>query len=364
VGLTITHVRLKDFRSYETLSLDPDPSFTILVGPNAVGKTNVIEAIQVLTTGQSFRKPAWADVVRWGADGATAELTAEGEGRSTSLAVEVSREGRRTFRVNGKAKRGASSVVGILPSVVFAPDDLRLVKDSAERRRSALDFLGDQLSKAYLAARLDFERALRQRNAVLKTQDGASADLEAWTHILAEKGAPLTEHRRRLFARIEAAMSETYGLIAGREGLSATYVPSWEREGFSADEGESARDVMDRALRGKQATEIARGVSLIGPHRDEVVFFLDGKDARAFASQGQQRTIALAWKLAEVRVAAEVSGQQPVLLLDDVMSELDSSRRDALAALVGNTTQTIVTTTNLGYFGKEMIRNAKVVELA
>jgi DNA replication and repair protein RecF len=360
VALLITRLELTDFRSYQRFHLNPDGELTILVGPNAAGKTNVIEAIELLTAAESFRRPSWSEVISWGADEARLALRAEGDGRVLDVVMHATSSGKRTYLVNGKTRRRVSEVAGIIPCVVFTPDDLRLVKDSAERRRVAVDGVGDQLSPAYRTARVGFERILKHRNSLLREERRDEAMLELWTNQLVDSGVAFSGHRKRLFERLSAKMSDVYRTLSGGEGLVATYQPSWLAVAVGE---EDPTEGMRQALNKKNKEERGRGTSLVGPHRDEIVFEVDGRDARSFASQGQQRTIALAWKLAEVGVMTEIGGQPPVLLLDDVMSELDESRRHALAAFVGEAAQTFLTTTNLGYFEKELVGRALVVEL-
>lgn len=364
MGLVVTDIHLKGFRSYSEFHIEPSEKLTILVGANAAGKTNIVEAVQLLSTTQSFRRPAWSELVQRGSSEARISLVAEGDSRVVEIEMTVVATGRRAFKLNGKRKQGAAGILGILPSVVFTPDDLRLVKDSAERRRSAVDEVGDQLSVTYMKVRQDYERTLRQRNALLKDPEVPDADLAVWDEALISRGIRLSEHRKNLFERICRVMKTAYHTISPNEELTASYVTSWEREGFSAGERAIIRHVVEEAMSAKRAAEKSRGASLIGPHRDEMVFYLDGWNARTYASQGQQRSIALAWKLAEVEVMTEISGQRPLLLLDDVMSELDVNRRIALSELVGQGTQTIITTTNLGYFEPEILSQAKVVSLS
>ncbi len=340
----------------------PDERLTILVGPNAAGKTNIIEALQLVTAGDSFRRPQWLELVRWGAAEAGVSLRAEGEGRVLETVLSVGQGGRRVYRVNGKLRRRVSEVAGIIPCVVFTPDDLRMVKDSADRRRGAIDSVGDQLSPTYLTVRMEYERIVRQRNALLKEDNPDTGVLSALTERLVAEGAGFMGHRHRLFDRVSAKMSEVYATLARDEDLTASYVPSWRRGDWDFSETDPGR-CMKIALDRAEAEEKARGLTLVGPHRDEVVFAVNGREARAFASQGQLRTIALAWKLAEVAVITEIAGQAPVLLLDDVMSELDETRRHALASFVGEAAQTVVTTTNLGYFDSELVSRAKVVAI-
>lgn len=360
MALLITHIEFADFRSYGRFELDPNGRLTILVGPNATGKTNIIEGIQLLTAAESFRRPSWGEVVRWGADEAKLELKAQGEGRLLDIEMYANASGKRSYRVNGKTRRRVSEVAGIVPCVVFTPDDLRIVKDAAERRRAAVDGVGDQLSPTYRAARVEFEKILRQRNSLLRDEARDEEMLAVWTSRLIESGAAFSGHRKRLFERISAKMSDVYRTLSGGESLTATYHPSW---GSQPDGLDDPQDAMKRALESKKREEMGRGVTLAGPHRDEISFSVDGRDARSFASQGQQRTIALAWKLAEVGVMAEIGGQPPVLLLDDVMSELDEARRHSLTRFVGEAAQTFVTTTNIGYFDKELVDRALVVDL-
>jgi DNA replication and repair protein RecF len=176
-----------------------------------------------------------------------------------------------------------------------------------------------------------------------------------------DSGVAYSERRRRLFERMSAKMSDIYRTLSDNEELIAEYVPSWHA---ASSEGASGREAMEEELKLKRVEEERRGVTLVGPHRDEIFFSVNGRDARSFASQGQQRTIALSWKLAEVQVMEEVGGQPPVLLLDDVMSELDEARRCALATFVGGIAQTFMTTTNLGYFDPDLVQRAKTVKLA
>lgn len=287
-------------------------------------------------------------------------LHAEEDQRRHDAEVDISSSGRRTFRLNGKTKR-ASSVRGLIPCVVFTPEDLRLVKDSAERRRAAIDDVGVQLSATYGRLKSEYEKVVRQRNALLKSEGLSEELLAPWDERLVTLGSKMSVHRAGLFAKIEEKAASIYEELAN-EQMQSRYVPSWERDGIALSDAIPA-EAMERHLELKHREEVDRGITLVGPHRDEIVFTIKGRNARLFGSQGQQRTVALAWKLAEVVVVNEVSGSRPVLLLDDVMSELDEKRRHALAALVGESAQTVMTTTNLDYFEKGMLKAAKVVEL-
>lgn len=363
--MRITRLELRDVRNYTHWSMNPDSALTILAGPNAIGKTNIIEAIQLVATGMSFRNPRWDDLIRWGAPSAQIAMDAEGDGSHADVQLRVDAGGSRAWSVGGVRKRRVTDACRFVPVIAFTPDDLALVKGPAEQRRSALDTLGEQLSATYGALRRDYTRVVRQRNALLR-DNAPTATLEPWDEQLIRLGGRLHVHRRRLARQILQAAAPIYTHLAIRETLD---VQMCDRCGLS--EGDLTADIettgVESALRieltQRRADERARGTSLVGPHRDDVVFLLDGKDARSFASQGQQRTIALAWKWAEVVVVESILKKKPVLLLDDVMSELDESRRGALTDLVQRDVQTFVTTTTTGYFDPALLKAARVITL-
>jgi DNA replication and repair protein RecF len=363
----IRRLELRGFRNYERFEVSPGRELTVFVGPNAAGKTNVIEAIQLVTAARSFRRPKWEELVRWESEAARVTMTADEITGPLEVSLEVTAEGKRTYRVNGQAKRRISDVAGRLPSVTFTPDDLELAKGPSERRRAAIDELGEQLSAAYAAVRRDYLRVVRHRNALLRDPASSSAELAPWDDQLVAIGTRLLVHRNGLYRRIEGHVTRLYGELAEGERLKIEYHDKigltphvWE----GAPDATELADVFGGALRERAAEERARQVTLVGPHRDDIVFSIEGRDARTYASQGQLRTIALAWKLAEVQVVEEVARREPVLLLDDVMSELDERRRAALTDVVRRDVQTFVTTTNLGYFQPELLDAATIVELA
>lgn len=361
----ITSLELRDYRNYARWTLEPERALTVLVGPNASGKTNVIEAIQTVATGTSFRSPQWGEVVRWGTTEARVAMSAKG-GRThadTELTVEAS--GARIWRVNGCRKRRAADATRLIPVVAFTPDDLLLVKGPADQRRGSLDQLGEQLSVTYGVLRRDYARVVRQRNALLKDGGDPSA-VSVWDEQLVRLGARLHVHRRRLARRVLQCAAPVYTHLAGGETLDIRFCDRCgiQNSDLAADVAcEHAEDALRAELAKRRDDELSRRVTLAGPHRDDITFLVGGKDARLFASQGQQRTIALAWKWAEVEVIQDVVRRRPILLLDDVMSELDEARRHALTDLVQRDVQTFITTTNTGYFDGALLRAACVVDI-
>ncbi len=363
--MIITEVRLEAFRNHLRFELSPAPFLTALIGPNASGKTNVIEAVRFVCSGGSMRRARPDDMIMWGAGEASVSMTAGPAERPTEINVRLSREAPTRWTRNGVMKRRAADATHGIPTVVFTPDDLSLIKGAAEQRRATIDALGEQLSATYGALRRDHGRVIRQRNALLKDECDPMA-LAALDEQAAALGARLFKHRRGLARRLLEAAAPAY------EGLS-----SGETLGLRHDDrcGVGLRDLgedvdvetvgerLNQEIHRRRAEELSRGQSLVGPQRDDFLPTIDGQDARAFASQGQQRSIALAWKLAEVSVIRDVLRTPPVLLLDDVMSELDGSRREALTGLVAGNIQTIVSTTDLTHLSTDLAHEAVVVQL-
>lgn len=352
------------YRSFDEYRLSLDEGVTVLVGHNAAGKTNLMEALQLLTSGASFRHPAARELVREGAESCELSLRLEGDGRVLDMGLAV-REGKRSFSRNGK-RCPAAGVRGVLPSVLFCPDHLDMVKRSASVRRDALDDFGVQLNACYADLVSTYGRTVGQRNALLKEAWCTRDMLGAWNESLASTGAALLVHRLSLLDRVRDRLCEAYARIAGGERADVRYASSIGDvpEGASrSEQREAAKAAFLAALDERADEELRRGLTLVGPHRDEIEFSIDGRPARAFASQGQQRTLVLAWKVAEVAVARDILGTAPLLLLDDVMSELDAGRRAAFLTLIGDDIQTVITTTNLGYFSGDVLGRAKVVEI-
>lgn len=361
-----------EYRSFPSFELDLARGVTVLVGHNAVGKTNLVEALQLLTSGRSFRKPSPRELARAGGSRCSMKLTLEGEGRVIDMGCVVE-DGKRSFMRNGKRCR-AAGVRGVVPSVLFCPDDLDLVKRGARLRREALDGFGIQLNESYAQLASAYERTVEQRNSLLKEPFCTRDLLDAWNDSIASTGAALTVHRLALLSRIRGHLIDVYAGLSGGEASDVSYAPSWGASDATvlpaaadassrADRIEAVRSRIASALEERAGEELRRGITLVGPHRDEIAFTIDGRDARTFASQGQQRSLVLAWKIAEVEVTREILGRPPLLLLDDVMSELDETRRQAFLGLVGGGVQTVITTTNLGYFDDSALDRAKVVKI-
>ena len=344
--MRVTHVSLADFRCYEAVELDLPAGITVVRGDNGQGKTSLLEAVAWAALGRSFRGVADAALVRDGATQAIVRVQIEDQtARRRRVEAELNVVGRNRVLLDGNALTRTRDLLGALRVTVFAPDDLELVKGGPSNRRTYLDDLLVELGPRYVAARADYDRVLRHRNALLKGgihNDESRATLEVFDEQLISAGAEIVRGRLRLGSRLSPLVTEAYCALAGDQAsVDERYSAEWV-DGRSPDP-DAVPDAMRSALEVHHRRELDRGVTLVGPHRDEWHLTVDGLDARTHASQGEQRTLSLALRLAGHRVVADVTGEDPVLLLYDVFSELDDHRAAALVERLP-ATQTLLTT--------------------
>ena len=340
MGLRVQTLGMRDWRNFEDGDIDFSDGVTILVGPNAVGKTNSVEALQLLTAGASFRRPKPQQLIREGAETARITANLRGDGRVVDQACDVTPR-KRTFSHNGKVCRSAD-MPRTLMSVLFNPDDLAIVKQGASQRRDEIDAFGRQAAASYGNLLAAYQRTVEQRNRLLKEPYPDLSLLDAWDASLAVGGAALLAARTKLFCRLADKMRPIYAAIADGEELGVEYRSALgEVVGVGRDE---LAVRLAAAIAAGREEDLRRQQTCVGPHRDDLVFFVRGREARTYGSQGQQRSVVLAWKMAEVEVASDVLGDKPLLLLD------------------GGGIQTVITTTNLGYFNKDLLAAAKVVD--
>jgi len=353
--MLLTRLQLRQFRNLDAVDWQPHARTNLLLGANAQGKTNAVEGIYLLATTKSLRGASDPEMIAHGQNQSrlAATLRREGSGSLRELELELRREGKRGLKLNGKAVRKSSQLFGQLIVVLFTPADLGLVQAGPAARRTWLDLLLSQAHPAYLEHAQAFHQALKQRNAALRSLAeegrGSRALVEAFDEGLAAAGAELLGARLRAVRSLEPLAAKAQAQVAGRgEALGLSLRSSM----LSLNPGEALPSVEDlrrlylRRLAETAREESARGLTVAGPHRDDLELSLDGKLARAFASQGQQRTTALALKLAEVEYLRQALGEHPVLLLDDVLSELDGRRQAALLALLDERVQTFLTSTH------------------
>lgn len=323
--MIVTSLELVDFRNYTSAHFALEPGTTAVVGRNGQGKTNLAESLAYLATLDSFRGAPSDAMIRVGADAAIIRAVVRQEdGRELTVEAEISRAGRNRVLVNKQRLGRTRELLGVVRVTVFSPDDLALVKDGPGERRRFCDDTLVALAVKYDAMRLELDRVVKQRNTLLKQAGGRLDDagevtLDVWDQRFAELGDQFGHARAVLVARLDPMVLEAYEQLAGTPTpIELRYEPPWRRRGLATALAEARRD------------DVRRGVSTVGPHRDDVELTINGMPARTHASQGEQRTLALALRLAAHRLVAERTGSAPVLVLDDVLSELDAGRAAAL----------------------------------
>jgi DNA replication and repair protein RecF len=348
---------LENFRNYPALDLAFDRRKVILLGDNAQGKTNLLEAIALLATGVSPFATREQEAIRWEAESAILRSVVERELGPVGIDLLFKANGRRAIRVNGLYQKRLGDLLGQVKVVLFAASDLPLVKGAPAERRRYLDGILMQLTPTYFTILSHYQRVLTQRNNVLRQiQEGASAEqLAIWDEQLAHYGAQVMTRRAELIERLRPRAAGWHGAIAGAgETLTMGLIPS-----IPIDD-QDPETALREALTTGRSRDLARGQTMVGPHRDDLELAIDGHAARSYASQGQQRTIVLALKLAELETFRQEAGEPPLLLLDDVLAELDIRRQNALLAAIGPDVQTFVTSTHLSDFTAAWIEEASV----
>jgi len=355
----VSHLSLVDYRSWPALELALEPGSTALVGANGQGKTNLVEAIGYAATLASHRVAADAPLVRSGAERAVVRTRVERDGRSTLVELEVNPGRANRARINRAPVPRAREVLGVLRSVLFAPEDLALVRGDPSERRRFLDDLLVASAPRYAGVRADYDRVLKQRNALIKTAflsrrsgGGDLRTLDVWDAHLARSGADLLGARLALVEALRPRVAGAYRAVAvggdGARGATALTYRSSLGDALPVVDGAPSRDrgALATALLSElarvRAQEVERGVSLVGPHRDELVLELAGLPVKGYASHGESWSFALALRLASYELL-RADGGEPVLVLDDVFAELDEGRRTRLAELVGGAEQVLVT---------------------
>lgn len=344
--MRITSIQLQGFRNYEDADIRPCEGITVFTGNNAQGKTNILEAVYLSCTGRSHRTVHDKEMIKTGHDFARVKVEARRNDGMHDVEIALSQLGRRKIKVAGNAVSKSGEMLGHITGVLFAPEDLRMVKDGPAERRRFVDMELSQLRPKYYYALQRYARALKQRGALLKE---ASVDSKAISMIdmfdeqLAESGALIMDMRRDFVKKLSVKAGEIHSHVSGGlEKLSVEYCPSVQSE----ETGEKLQNAILETLKRARVIDLKRMITMIGPHRDDVRMNLNGMDARAYGSQGQVRTCALSMKLSELKIMTEESGESPVLMLDDVMSELDPGRRRMLLNMLSGV-QTFVTCTDI-----------------
>ncbi len=357
----LSSLSIRNLRSYAELDLDLGPGPQLLWGPNAAGKTTLIEAIELLALGRSHRTSSDLELVRWGAGAMRLEAVVLESGLEPAAGVRMELAlapgSRKKIQVNGVPRRPAA-LGEHLRIVLFAPEDMLLVVGAPALRRAALDQLAAPHDHTYAANLSTYARALAQRNSLLRQirEEGADrGQLRYWEQPFLDSGAAIVASRLRLLAMLAGPLAAAHREIAPEEeALSLEYSTN-----SPTGPGETPRDTLARRLAETAEKEIWNGTTLVGPHRDDLIFQLGGRDLSAFGSRGQQRSAILALKLAELDLLTRVDQRPPLLLLDDVFSELDPLRRGHLVRRIADLPQAIVTTTAPDDLDPDLRRRAR-----
>ncbi|MBW4621537.1 MAG: DNA replication/repair protein RecF [Cyanosarcina radialis HA8281-LM2] len=363
-------IHLRQFRNYREQQIDFSAPKTILVGNNAQGKSNLLEAVELLATLKSHRATRDRDLVLAGESAGQIAATLERAYGTTDLTLTLRSQGRRTVALNGETLRRQIDFLGVLNAVEFSSLDLELVRGAPERRRAWLDSLLIQVEPIYAHILQQYNQVLRQRNALLKaaknqnveTYHGTSPEesqLALWDAQLATTGTRVTRRRARILQRLAPLAQAWHASISGQtEALEVKYAPNVS---LDRDDTEKVQQAFLEKIQQRRVPEQHHGTTLVGPHRDEVELTIDRTPAKAYGSQGQQRTLVLALKLAELKLIEEVVGEPPLLLLDDVLAELDPWRQNQLLDAIQDRFQTLITTTHLGAFEPEWLKSSQIL---
>jgi len=345
----LERVLCRNFRNFNELILDLNPNLNIFLGANGQGKTNFLESIYLMATANSHRSSISSEMINWKEDKALVQLLLKRREGKIKLAMRLEKGGR-VVEINDNPLDKVKELLGYLNAVLFSPEDLKLVKEGPSHRRDFIDLEISQVSRYYNHLLSKYDHILKQRNNLLKSiRDGKSTDREmlaVWDEQLAVVGSKIILKRIEVIDKLKilARLSQRK-ITEGRENLELEYDISLNN--FSKKMGEAElRELFIDELINKRDQEISRGYTVVGPHRDDLILKVNDMDLRKYGSQGQQRTAALSLKLAELEFMKSETGEYPVLLLDDVFSELDGLRRKALINIIADKIQTIITATD------------------
>ncbi|TET15161.1 MAG: DNA replication/repair protein RecF [Actinobacteria bacterium] len=368
-------LELKNYRNYSYVNLNFDKNTILILGNNGNGKTNLLESIYYLSTGRSHRTYSQDEIIKWGSDYSIIKALIGSEknnGIDHLIEIELRKENNIKIRVDKIYQRKKSDFISMLPSVIFSPDDLKIVKSGPSDRRNFLDSILEKLDWKYYRQRLQYQKILVQRSSLIKSISGragaaSNSTLEVWNDNIVRYGTDIIEKRYRLLAEFrDEFRSYVNSFFKGVE-VDLFYVFSWDR-GDNLDEytdyfnaksykkenfiENNLKDIFYRKLIESLQKDLLYKTTTVGPHRDDFIILLNGKNIRSFGSQGQQRVASISLKLCELDILRKRIKKDPILLLDDVFSELDIERRKLLVKAVSDRFQTFVTTTNISYLDK------------
>lgn len=363
--MKLTQLNLQSFRNYQEMSLEFTEGVQIFIGENAQGKTNLMESIYALAMTKSHRTSNDKELIGWDSEQTIIKGVVEKRTNTVPLEVQISKKGK-VARVNHLEQRRLSSYLGQLNVILFAPENLNLVKGAPSNRRKFIDMELGQMNPVYLYELVEYQKVIKQRNAYLKQLSlSKSTDyiyLEVLTEQVSKLAASILRYRLDFVDKLEQLAIPIHQEISHQtEQFSLKY-----RSSFPIEESMSKEELYQELLvhyEKNQKREIEHRTTLIGPHRDDVIFYINGKEVQTYGSQGQQRSTVLSLKLAEIELMKEMIGEYPILLLDDVLSELDDERQTHLIKAIENKVQTFLTTTSIDGIKQQFINPPKIFEI-
>ena len=352
--MKIKQLKLKNYRNYDLLELDFDPSTNILYGDNAQGKTNILESIYMCGTTKSHRGTKDRDMIRFGQEEAHIEAVIDKKGVPFEIDIHLKNNSPKGVAINKMPIRRAIELFGIVNIVFFSPEDLNIIKNGPSERRKFIDLELSQLDKVYLSDLTNYNRIVNQRNKLLKDvydRKDLMETLDIWDLQLVNYGKKIIDRRNKFIVELNEIVGKVHEqLTGGKEHLQIYYEPSVSSMDFETN------------LKKNREKDIRMKSTSVGPHRDDICFMADGLDIRKFGSQGQQRTAALSLKLSEIEIVKKVINDTPILLLDDVLSELDKHRQNYLLDSISDI-QTLITCTGLDDFVNNRFHINKIMHV-
>ena len=363
--MKLTNLQLQNFRNYESVQLEFTDGVHVFIGENAQGKTNLMESIYALAMTKSHRTTNDKELIGWNKEFATIKGTVEKTTTKTNLELQFSKKGK-IAKVNYLEQKRLSSYLGNLNVILFAPENLTLVKGSPQNRRKFVDMELGQMSSLYLYDLVEYNRVLKQRNTYLKQlaikKKQPDEYLEVLSEMLSELASKIVFHRLDFMKQLEALAIPIHDQLSlGREKFSVSYQATIPLEdGLTPSQ---MKEIYMNQFKKNQTREADQATTLIGPHRDDLIFYLNEVPGQTYGSQGQQRSTVLSLKLAEIELMKLSTGEYPLLLLDDVLSELDDDRQTHLIKAIENKVQTFITTTSLDGIKQQFINEPVVIPI-
>lgn len=363
--MKLTNLQLQNFRNYESVQLEFTDGVHVFIGENAQGKTNLMESIYALAMTKSHRTTNDKELIGWNKEFATIKGTVEKTATKTNLELQFSKKGK-IAKVNFLEQKRLSSYLGNLNVILFAPENLTLVKGSPQNRRKFVDMELGQMSSLYLYDLVEYNRVLKQRNTYLKQlaikKKQPDEYLEVLSEMLSELASKIVFHRLDFMKQLEALAIPIHDQLSlGREKFSVSYQATIPLEdGLTPSQ---IKEIYINQFKKNQTREADQATTLIGPHRDDLIFYLNEIPVQTYGSQGQQRSTVLSLKLAEIELMKLSTGEYPLLLLDDVLSELDDDRQTHLIKAIENKVQTFITTTSLDGIKQQFINEPVVIPI-